>query len=108
MGAIDVLSIATIILACLLLLAILAMLIFRNGLYAHIPASARPRRWLVIPVTTVFVLFVVWFPIWLRWPRSPVSIVLTVIFGATFGVVFAILSNFAEVFEWIWSRMGWR
>jgi hypothetical protein len=50
--------------------------------YHRIPEKSRPRRWFIGIFFSYFVMFCVWFPVWFSYPRSTISHVLSLIFGA--------------------------
>ena len=51
-----------------------SILILRGGKFYHrIPAKSRPRRWFVAIFFSYFVLFCLWFPVWMFYPRSMFS-----------------------------------
>jgi hypothetical protein len=61
-----------------------SILILCGGkVYHKIPEKTRPRRWIVGIFFSYFVLFCLWFPVWLFYPRSIASHVLGFLF-ATF------------------------
>jgi hypothetical protein len=50
--------------------------------YHKIPEKSRPRRWFVAIFFSYFVVFCAWFPAWFFYPRSIISHLLSLIFGA--------------------------
>jgi hypothetical protein len=60
-----------------------SILILSGGkVYHKIPENSRPRRWLVAIFFSYFVLFCIWFPVWLFFPRSIIGHVLSFMFLA--------------------------
>jgi hypothetical protein len=60
-----------------------SILILTGGkVYHKIPEKSRPRRWFVAIFFSYFVTFCVWFPVWFFYPRSVISHVLSLLFGA--------------------------
>src|SRR5215469_9132981 len=60
-----------------------SILILRGGKFYHrIPAKSRPRRWFVAIFFSYFVLFCLWFPVWMFYPRSMFSRILGFLFAA--------------------------
>jgi len=98
--------------------AVASIIILSGGkLYHKIPAKSRPRRWFIAIFFSYFVVFCVWFPVWLFYPRSAISNVLSIVFLAftafiaawyVLGRVGALLSPviFAAIafVEWIKER----
>jgi hypothetical protein len=88
-----------------------SILILSGGeVYHKIPLKSRPRRWFVAIFFSYFLTFCVWFPVWLLYPRSIISHVLSFIFGAftafigawyVLGKVRAILLPVIVLVEWI-------
>jgi len=75
------------VIACLSLLGVLvivaSILILTGGkVYHKIPEKSRPRRWFVAIFFSYFVVFCAWYPVWFFYPRSIISHLLSLIFGA--------------------------
>jgi O-antigen/teichoic acid export membrane protein len=86
----------------------LSILMLRRGkLYHRLSPNARPRRWVLISLLTLFAVFAIWFPVWITWPHALISRILTLLFGATFfivGMSFKWLSGLVDQFV---KRKGW-
>src|SRR5215469_1400696 len=90
---------ATIVLALLGWLGVSAaavsISILRRGkLYRRMNPETRPRRWVLISLLFLFAVFIVWFPVWIRWPHALISRVLTGLFGIAFAVVGLTIKRF--------------
>lgn len=84
-----------------------SVVILRRGwLYHSLKPDARPRRWVLFSMLTVFGIFLVWFPVWFQWPQAWISRVLTLLFGATFFVVGMSLKWFSGLVDWLVKRAG--
>jgi hypothetical protein len=69
---------------------VVSILILTGGkVYHKIPAKSRPRRWLVAIFFSYFVVFCAWFPVWFFYPRSIISHLLSLIFGAFTALIAA-------------------
>ena len=80
-------TVTALVIAFLSLLAVFvtvaSILILRGGKFYHrIPEKSRPRRWFVAIFFSYFVLFCLWFPVWLFYPRSILSHALGFLFAA--------------------------
>jgi hypothetical protein len=65
------------------LVTVASILILSGGqFYQKIPKKSRPRRWFMAIFFSYFVLFCLWFPFWLFYPRSIPSHVLGFLFAA--------------------------
>lgn len=58
------------------------VILIGGKLYHKIPAKSRPRPWFIAIYFSYFVVFCVWFPVWLFYPRSAISNVLNIVFFA--------------------------
>ena len=86
----------------------LSVSILRRGkLYHRLKPEARPRRWVVIALLSLFLIFVVWFPLWITWPHALVSRFLTLLFGVSFAVVGLTFKWFAPLVDAYFHRKGW-
>jgi hypothetical protein len=84
------------------------ILVLRKGrAYQALSPESRPRRWVLFSFLVLFVLFLVWFPVWLLWPKALVARVLGVLFAATFLVVTLTFKRFSKVVDWYIQRRGW-
>lgn len=106
----ELLTIA--VLAFLVALAILSVslsvLILRRGrLYKSLKPESRPRRWVLFFLLVLFAVFLIWFPIWILWPKALISRILTVLFGLTFFVVGMTLKWLSWVVDWFYDKKGW-
>jgi hypothetical protein len=103
----------TLILFCLLaVLAAAAVLISadmlcRGRIYHRLKPKSRPRRWVLISLLILFVVFVVWFPVWIMWPHALISRLLTGLFGLTFVIVGLALRSFSSLVDRYITRKGW-
>jgi len=87
---------------------VLSMVLLRRGkLYGRLKPEARPRRWVLISLLFLFGIFILWFPVWMTWPHAPISRLLTLLFGLTFGVVGLGFKWFAPLVGWYVKRKGW-
>jgi hypothetical protein len=67
---------------------VLSVVILRRGkLYHRLKPEARPRRWTLISLLFLFAVFVVWFPVWMTWPKALISRLLLCLFAVTLFVV---------------------
>jgi hypothetical protein len=83
----DQSTVTVLVIAFLSLLAILVtvasiLILWGGKVYHKIPEKSRPRRWFVAIFFSYFVLFCLWFPVWLFYPRSIPSHVLGFLFAA--------------------------
>jgi O-antigen/teichoic acid export membrane protein len=87
---------------------VLSIIILRRGkLYHRFSPEARPRRWVLISLLVLFSVFVIWFPIWITWPKALISRLLLGLFGATFFVVGVTLRWLSPLVEACVKRRGW-
>ena len=103
---------AVVVLALMIGLGISAVVvsisILRRGkLYHRLNPEARPRRWVLICLLFLLAVFIVWFPVWIRWPHALVSRVLTGLFGITFAGVALTLKWFSQIVDAYIRRKGW-
>jgi len=79
----------------------------RGRLYHRLNPEARPRRWVLISLLFLFAVFIVWFPVWMRWPHALISRVLTGLFGITFLGVALTFKWFSRIVDGYIQRRGW-
>jgi len=86
----------------------LSTAILRRGkLYHRLKPEARPRRWVLISVLVLFVVFLVWFPVWMAWPETLISRLLTIIFAGSFLLIGVALKWFAPLVDAFIRRKRW-
>jgi hypothetical protein len=56
----------------------------------------------------LFAVFLVWFPVWITWPRSLIGRILTAVFTITFGVIGLELRVFDRLVDKYIARRGWQ
>ena len=83
----DQSTVTVLVIAFLSLLAIFVtvasiLILWGGKVYHKIPEKSRPRRWFVAIFFSYFVLFCLWFPVWLLYPRSIASHGLGFLFAA--------------------------
>ena len=101
-----------IVLGLLLVLGIVSVwlsltILFRGKLYHRLRPDARPRRWVLISLLALLLVFVVWFPVWITWPEAVVSRFLTLLFGVSFAIVCLTFKWFAPLVDAYFKRKGW-
>ena len=82
-------------------------ILFRGKLYHRLRPDARPRRWVLISLLALFLIFAVWFPVWLTWPHALFSRFLTLFFGFVFAIVGLTFKLFAPFVDAYFKRKGW-
>src|SRR5215470_4554735 len=82
------------------------LLLQRGKLYHRLSPEARPRRWVLISLLFLFVVFLVWFPIWIIWPKLLISRFLTLLFAITFAAVGLSLKWLGGLIGWLVERKG--
>ena len=103
---------AAIVLALIMVLGISAVavsisILRRGKLYHRLNPETRPRRWVLISLLFLSAVFIVWFPVWTRWPHALISRVLTGLFGITFAGVLLTFKWFSRVVDRYIQRRGW-
>lgn len=101
-----------VVLGLLLLVGVAAVwlsisILSKGKLYHRLKPEARPRRWVLISLLGLFLIFVVWFPVWIAWPHALVSRLLTALFGVSFAVVGLTFKWFAPLVDAYFHRKGW-
>lgn len=101
-----------IVLGLLVLLAIAAVwlsitILLKGKLYYRLKPDARPRRWVLISLLGLFLIFIVWFPVWITWPHGLISRFLTLLFGVSFAIVGLTFKWFAPLVDAYFNRKGW-
>lgn len=79
----------------------------RGKLYQRLKPDARPRRWVLISLLALFLVFIIWFPVWMIWPHALISRLLTLLFGLLFGIVGLTFKWFAPLVDAYIKRKGW-
>jgi hypothetical protein len=82
-------------------------ILLRGKLYHRLKPEARPRRWVLISLLALFLVFVVWFPVWITWPHNLISRFLTLLFGISFAIVGLTFKWFAPLVDAFFKRKGW-
>jgi hypothetical protein len=103
---------AFIVLALLVVLGIAAVwlsvsILCRGKLYHRLKPDARPRRWVLFFLLTLFLVFIIWFPIWMIWPHAVISRVLTFLFGLSFAAIGLTFRWLAPLVDAFIKRKGW-
>ncbi len=115
----DQSTVTALVVAFLSLLAVLVtiasiLILSRGKIYHRIPVKSRPRRWVIAIFFSYFVVFCLWFPVWLFYPHSVISQVLSIMFaaftaciavlyvlGKAGAILSAIISLIVVLVEWI-------
>jgi hypothetical protein len=79
----------------------------RGKLYHRLKPDARPRRWVLIFLLALFLVFILWFPVWMTWPHAPISRFLTLLFGVSFAAVGITFKWFAPLVDAYFKHKGW-
>jgi hypothetical protein len=88
--------------------AVLSIIILRRGkLYHRLNPEARPRRWVLISMLVLFAVFITWFPVWMTWPHTLISRILTGLFAVTFFVVGLTYKWLEGLVDAYIKRKGW-
>src|SRR5215469_12640456 len=82
-------------------------ILLRGKLYHRLKPDARPRRWVLISLLALFLIFLVWFPVWMTWPHALISRFLTLLFGVSFVIVSLTFKWFAPLVDAYVTRKGW-
>ena len=82
-------------------------ILFRGKLYHRLKPDTRPRRWALVSLLVLFLIFAVWFPVWITWPHALISRFLTLLFGVAFAVVGLTFKWFAPFVDAYIKRKGW-
>ena len=82
-------------------------LLWRGKLYQRLKPEARPRRWVLLSLLALLLIFVVWFPLWITWPDALISRVLLLLFGVSFGIVGVTFKWLAPFVDAYIERKGW-
>jgi hypothetical protein len=83
--------------------------ILRHGsVYHWLRPERRPRRWVLALLLLLFMVFAIWFPIWMTWPRAYISRALTSLFGIDFFVTGMTLKWFSPLVDRFVERRGWQ
>ena len=82
-------------------------ILLRGKLYHRLNPDARPRRWVLISLLALFLIFLVWFPVWMTSPDALISRFLTLLFGASFTIVCLTFKWFAPLVDAYFKRKGW-
>jgi|SRR5215472_19161648 len=103
---------ASVVLGLLVALGIAAVwlsiaILLRGKLYHRLEPDARPRRWVLISLLALFLVFVIWFPVWITWPHALISRFLTLLFGILFAIVGLTFKWFAPLVDAFFKRKGW-
>lgn len=101
-----------VVLALLVMLGIAAVwlsisILCRGKLYHRLKPEARPRRWVLFFLLSLFLVFIIWFPIWMTWPHALISRVLTLLFGVSFAVIGLTFRWLARLVDAFIKRKGW-
>jgi hypothetical protein len=99
LGFLVVLGIAAVWLSIVILL--------RGKLYRRLKPDARPRRWVLISLLGLFLVFIIWFPVWITWPHALISRFLTLFFGLSFALVGLTFKWLAPLVDAYIERKGW-
>jgi hypothetical protein len=87
---------------------VLSIIILSCGrLYHRLSAEARPRRWVLISLLTLFAVFVISFPVWMLWPNFLISRILLFLFSITFFVVGITIKWLTPLVDGYIKRRGW-
>ena len=76
----------------------------RGKLYHRLKRDARPRRWVLISLLALFLIFLVWFPVWMTWPNALISRFLTLLFVVSFAIVGLTFKWFAPLVDAYFNR----
>ena len=91
------------------LVVVVSLNILRKGwMYQRLNPESRPRRWVLASLLVLFAVFVVWFPVWLFWPQTIISKVLTIVFGTVWLVVGLTLRWLTGLVDYWIVRKGWQ
>lgn len=82
-------------------------ILLRGQLYHRLKPNARPRRWVLISLLALFLVFLVWFPVWMTWPNALISRLLLGLFGVTFFVVGMTIKWLTPLVDSYVKRKGW-
>jgi drug/metabolite transporter (DMT)-like permease len=84
-----------------------AAILSKGKLYHRLKPESRPRRWVLIWSLALFLIFIIWFPVWITWPRAPVSLLLTALFGVSLFAYGLTLKWFAHLVDAYVKSKGW-
>jgi len=76
--------------------------------YHWLRPERRPRRWVLIALSQLFLVFCVWFPVWMTWPQVFISRLLLLFFGIDFFVTGMTLRWFTPSMDRLVQRRGWQ
>jgi hypothetical protein len=87
---------------------VLSIVTLRRGKFYHrLRPELRPRRWVLISLLFLLVVFAIWFPVWMAWPEALISHFLLGLFGVTFFVVCVAMKWLAPLVDSYVKRKGW-
>ena len=82
-------------------------ILFRGRIWHWLKPDSRPRRWVLICLLASLGTFLIWLSVFVFYPKSLTSRLLTLIFGVVWvGTMFA-LKWLAGIVDWIYERKGW-
>lgn len=82
-------------------------ILLRGKLYHRLKPDACPRRWVLISLLALLLIFLLWFPVWMTWPHAPIARFLTVLLGIAFAIVGLTLKWFRPLVDAYFIRKGW-